>query len=66
MCDIAPFSMECEFDDVKHKLVCCKANHLSCAFRQLQQSLPLVGGWFEDYKCQAFEPKGWRADNGHS
>lgn len=57
MCKIAPFSMQCENDDVKHDLVACSVHHLCCAFQELKMSLPIIGDWFKSYKCPDFQPK---------
>ena len=57
MCDIAPFSMRCEWEDVKDDLVSCSVHHLCCAVQELKMSLPIIGGWFGPYKCPSFEPK---------
>lgn len=57
MCDIAPFSMKCEWDDVKHELISCRVHHLSCAVQELKMSLPIISGWFSPYECPMFQPK---------
>ena len=57
MCQIAPFSMQCEFDDVKDKLFSCQCNHLACAVQELKMSLPIIGGLFKPHKCPYFLPK---------
>ena len=62
MCEIAPFEMECEFDDHKNDLVCCRSCMISFYLQQLVFRLPIVGKVFEKYEkkyeCPYFEPKG--------
>ena len=55
MCDIAPFGMKCEWEDVKDKLFMCNANRLNCALTELVQSIPIVGRFVEPYRCVGFE-----------
>ena len=57
MCQIAPFSMKCENEDIKHDLVSCNIHHLNCAVQELKMSLPIIGGWFRPYECPDFQPK---------
>ena len=64
MCDIAPFQMECLNDDLKHQLLCCEANHLGCAVRELYRSIPIIGEHIPPYQCGMFLPKNGGADNG--
>ena len=54
MCDIAPFCMKCEWEDVQDKLIMCQANRLHAALREIPRSLPIVGDWIEPYRCQGF------------
>ena len=39
----------------KDKLMCCQANHLSFAFRELLRSTPLIGKHISEYKCKGYE-----------
>ncbi len=57
MCEIAPFSMPCEWDDVQNGLISCNIHHLNCATQELKMSLPIIGGWFKPYRCPSYEPK---------
>lgn len=57
MCDIAPFFMHCEWEDVKDDLISCNVHHLCCATQELKMSLPIIGRWFQPYRCPQFEPK---------
>lgn len=58
MCEIAPFFMTCEFEDVRNNLISCNVHRLNCAAQELKMSLPLIGGWFKPYECPMFVPKG--------
>ena len=55
MCEIAPFCMKCEWEDVQDKLVMCKANKLHFAFIELAKSFPIVGKIIAPYECKGFE-----------
>lgn len=55
-CDLTPLGVECVYGD-GHQLFSCAVHHLTCATRNLHQSLPIVGNLFDDYRCPDFEIK---------
>ena len=55
MCEIAPFCMKCEWEDVKDKLAMCHANRLKFAFTDISRSLPIVGDLIAPYRCKGFQ-----------
>ena len=57
MCDISPFQMKCEYDDVQHDLICCGVHHLYQALSNIYQSIPIVREFVGEYHCPDFEPK---------
>lgn len=44
----------CQWQD--NDLICCRVHNLSLALRELLQSIPWIGEWFNDYKCYDYEP----------
>lgn len=45
----------CLLRDFKDELLCCQANHLRFACRELLQTIPLIGKHIEDHKCTYYE-----------
>lgn len=45
----------CLYREYKDYLICCNANHLHFAFREMLKSLPLIGKDIHDYECKAYE-----------
>lgn len=58
MCDIAPFQMECENDEFKHDLMCCRASYLRQAWNNFLTAIPILGRFVSAYHCECFEMKG--------
>ena len=58
MCELAPFQMECENDEFKHKLRCCSVYHFRQALNNFNSTLPIIGRFVEPYHCEGFKPKG--------
>lgn len=56
MCEIAPFCMECEYDE--YNTTSCCVNKLNFAVRNLYQSLPVIGKYIDGYRCPHFTIKG--------
>lgn len=62
MCDIAPFQMECEYDEYKHDLLCCVVCLLKQAFYNLLTEIPIVKIFVQPYHCEMFRMKGGGGD----
>jgi hypothetical protein len=61
MCDIAPFQMECIYEEYKDKLISCNVCHLGQALNELWLQTPIIKHFVEPYHCPNFEIK--RSDN---
>ena len=57
MCDIAPFQMECTYEEYKDKLTSCAVSHLCQAFNELYLQLPIVKHFVKPYHCPNFQNK---------
>ena len=54
-CPCAPLGMECVYERYHKDLVSCAVHMLNYHFRELWQSVPIIGGWVEPYRCPNFE-----------
>lgn len=55
ICPCAPLGMECVYEKHHKDLMCCCIHILNYQLRELWQSLPIIGEWFEPYHCPDFE-----------
>ena len=55
MCEIAPFKMECDFE--QEDCLMCRSSKLNNALNEFNQNLPIVGKFIKDYRCPNFVSK---------
>lgn len=53
-CPCVPLGKRCLFEEHAKDLLGCSCRILGYRLQELKMSLPIIGGWFEPYKCNFF------------
>ena len=55
-CPCAPLGIECEYEKYHKDLLCCSVHIINHSLRELYRTIPIIGGWFDEYHCPDYKP----------